>query len=479
MASRPRPSLPDPPPGRGLRSRVWLACLASSLLTSVALWWVASRWNPGSATLDPETRWVWLPVIAGGGVLLGLAAALWLDRGIVRQVRVLARGMAGGEPTALRGLPPGWGELGELAERIQELLSRQRQQARTGTEHAQLLSDLSRVRESLERDEGGAPWQSPPLAPGALAAMVAAVERAVTRGRSRVGEAAEGLRGAGNDLGVTLPDARESAEQAERGFVEATALLTTLRELHRLHGDLEQALAGPPGDDGGDALEAYRSSISRALEELIEASGASVALLSEGMLKVHEISDLVQRVANRATLIALEAVAGRLQSEPVPETGDALKVLVRDVRAATDRVAELARDVETDAERANLRMTAVRDRVARALDVPMPAASGAPRLEELRHVLERTREMVQDATRKGEQLSAAGERTSRAAQRLARRLEEAAARLGEGVRAFTGEDLAAGPASGGESSPAARLRLLDRDDAAEEPSDPRERGEHS
>src|SRR5689334_13751916 len=248
MASRPRPPIPDPPPGRGLRSRIWLACLGSSLLTAAALWWVASRWNPGAASLDPETRWVWLPVIAGGGVLLGFAAALWLDRGIVRQVRALTRGMAGGEPTALRGLPPGWGELGELTERIQELLSRQRQQARTATDHAQLLSDLSRVRESLEREEGGAPWQSPPLAPGALATMVAAVERAVARGRSRAGEAAAGLRGAGSDVGLTLPDARESAEQAERGFVEATALLTTLRELHRLHGDLEASLAPEPRD---------------------------------------------------------------------------------------------------------------------------------------------------------------------------------------------------------------------------------------
>src|SRR5690242_20335143 len=140
MASRLRPPVPDPPPGRGLRSRVWLACVASSLLTAGALWWVESRWNSAAGGLDAETRWVWLPVIAGGGVLLGLAAALWLDRGIVRQVRALAQGLASGEPTALRGLPPGWGELGELAERIQELLSRQRQQGRSATEHGQLLS---------------------------------------------------------------------------------------------------------------------------------------------------------------------------------------------------------------------------------------------------------------------------------------------------------------------------------------------------
>ena len=40
------------------------------------------------------------------------------------------------------------------------------------------------------------------------------------------------------ELERSLGDARESTEQAERGFVEATSLLTTVRELQRLESEL-------------------------------------------------------------------------------------------------------------------------------------------------------------------------------------------------------------------------------------------------
>ena len=43
-------------------------------------------------------------------------------------------------------------------------------------------------------------------------------------------------------LSAAIADAQESATQAERGFVEATAMLTTVRELQRLSGELQNAL---------------------------------------------------------------------------------------------------------------------------------------------------------------------------------------------------------------------------------------------
>jgi hypothetical protein len=71
-------------------------------------------------------------------------------------------------------------------------------------------------------------------------------------------------------------------------------------------------------------------------------------------------------------------------------------------------------------------MKGVRERVAARLEPnpPLPAIEAAPLPDDLVRLHERVREMVQDATRKGERVSAAAERSSRSAERFMRRLEE-------------------------------------------------------
>ncbi len=477
-----------PSSGAGLRVRLWIGCLGSELLVAAALWWLVLQSDLPASGLNAELRWVWLPAIAGGALIVGVVLALWLDRGIIRVLRGLIRSLAAGQPSELRGLPSGWGELGELTERVQEILVRQRQLARGGTEQASLQAEIARLRESLERWDAGARWQPPPLQTGPLSLISAVLERTLARAMGTRAGTGENLRGAAVELTESLGEARETAEQAERGFVEATALLTTVRELHRLSGELQQALGAPATEAAvPDAVERYRRAASHAIEELVAASGVSVSLLAEGMLKVHEVSEQVQVVANRATLIALNAVtAGRAGDRPA-ETSEDLKTLAREVRAATDRVSELARDVELDVSNATQRMTAVRSRVADALEsVPDPVLAG-PQSDDTLHLMERVREMVQDATSKGERLSAAGERASRAAQRLAHRLEEEVALLETLARNLAPEvsSPAADPArlmAPGEGSEAAgpggKLRLLGRDDRATD-AEARERGERS
>ena len=74
-------------------------------------------------------------------------------------------------------------------------------------------------------------------------------------------------------------------------------------------------------------------------------------------------------------------------------------------------------------------MRGVRERALAKLEaLPEASATSAPitsrSYDDAQRLLERVREMVQDAARKGERLSAAGERASRAAERLTRRLDE-------------------------------------------------------
>jgi len=424
----------NPKAGPGLRLRVWLGCLGGGLVAggglAFAVTWAERNGMPLAAVLD----WQWLSGIVGAGLVAGFLLALWLERGLLASLRGIQRGLGAMSVTELRGLPSvsGWGELSALTLQAQLIIARQRQALRGEEELALMQRALERTRESLERWERTERWEALPAAGGTLGRVHELLNRGIDRGqelREQNREAAEQVHG---DVEASLDSARECTEQAERGFVEATALLTTVRELQRLSVELALALeSGPPPEEERAVAEAYdrfRIGAAEAIEELVSASSESVAHLSNGLLRVHEVADQVQVLANRATLIALNiAVAARpgAGGAPFEEVGAELKQLVHEVRAATDRTAELSRGVEREVTAADARMRGIRERIAGTLDrVPaMPPAPARPLNEAIR-LLDRVREMVQDTTRKGERLSAASERVSRAAERLARQLEE-------------------------------------------------------
>ena len=293
-------------------------------------------------------------------------------------------------------------------------------------------------------------------------------------------EDALGLR---HGLTLALVDARDSAELAERGFVEGTALLTTVRELQRLGGELRQELSAAPETPAAPALplaesqQRYREVAAAAIEERVSASNESVECLATGLVRVQEIGEQVQVLANRATLIALHvALSDPGGSGPRREgLSRDLRSLAGEVRAVTDLTAGRFTAIDREVEAAVARMKGLRERVAAKLNEapPVPEAGAvAPRpaqpTEVALRLLERVREMVQDAATKGERLSAAGERASRAAERLVRRLEEEAGTL-EGLAmrlGATAEELREGrPEPGSGEARPGDLRLLGPDHA--------------
>src|SRR6185369_3870922 len=173
--------------------------------------------------------------------------------------------------------------------------------------------------------------------------------------------------------------------------------------------------------------------------------------------------------ANRATLIAIQALAGT--GDPAT-FGDELKSLAREVRDATDRTQRFARDIEVAVAEADARMRTAREQALARLEAGAPAvpaastAAAAPAGMErdVRRLLERVLEMVQDASVKGERVSTASERASSVAERLARRLDG---------NASDAEALVVRLAPVGEpvALPAPDLRLIDEDPfGSEEPS---------
>jgi methyl-accepting chemotaxis protein len=390
-------------------------------------WWVIGTRAVPSAPLDLAALVSWLAVVAGLALLSGVLCALWLDRGIVTHLRGLQEGMRTGQVTRLRGLPSstGWGELSLLTDSVQGLLSQHRQVVRATDELGLMRGQLAQLRETLERWNESERWGEVWAEGGPIAQVALALNRGLRRlddVREQNLEVARQIRGS---LGEIAVEAREGASQAERAFVEATSLLTTVRELQRLEAELTRAIAGDsiaPADPRGGVERAARE----AIETLVAGSEESVRHLSEAIAGVHGVGEQVRLVSNRATLIALDtAVAGASGGAVSPAFAADMKQLALEVQGATARVSALIESIERAAGTAMTRMREARGRVAERL-ASLPEATVGPAAAggDTERLLERVREMISDAASKSERLSASGERVSRAADRLVRELEQ-------------------------------------------------------
>ncbi len=415
--------------GAGLRLRLWIGCLAGAVAGAAAVLAIAWAVAPTDPLFNPVVLGIWPWSAAGACIVVGVAVALWLDHAIVTHLRGVVRALHTGNLTELRGLPAssGWGQLSVLTQQVQSLIARHREVGRVALELEDLRHRIRALRQTVEARASGE--RAEPLKPveGVLGPLIEALNRHWESDTEALLPNREAAAALTREAAQVLGEARASAGEAERGFVEATALLTTVRELQRLGGELQLELAaGPEPADRPDAWDEaqrrWREAAAAAIEELVTSSSVSVEHLAAGLLKVQEIGDQVHVLANRATLLALDAVMASGRGE---EPAADLKALAREVRELTDRTTRLTREIDAEVTAAVQGMQGVRDRVADKLDEAPPAPAAPARAgEQAVRLLERVREMVQDAAAKGERLSASSESVSRAAERLVRRLEE-------------------------------------------------------
>lgn len=421
MSREPEPLIDSTTPSRigpGLKLRLWLACLSGGLIAAAGTLWLT--FSPGLTPADP-LMYAWLAGIACAALLIGLALALWMDHHVVGQLHGILIGLRSNRAAELRDLPAstGWGELSELGDAAQDLLERRHREARAVAELERTREQLLVLQASIEHWQQTEQWERPQLPEGDVTATGDLLGHALQR-RALIDEQnREVARQLAADLAVVIHDAAEAASQAERGFVEATSLQTSVRELARLAGELHAGLAAVPAapvEQGDPMAERAR----QALEELVEASASSVAALGRGLQRVQDVSDQVQRLANRATLIAIQGISG---SATPAEFSEELKQLALDVREATNRTQRYAEDINDAVEAANEGMREARERALATMGAAVPAPAPAPvRGADTQRLMERVLEMVQDATAKGERVSTATEKASSVAERLARRL---------------------------------------------------------
>jgi hypothetical protein len=461
-------------PAAGLRLRLWLACLGGALVAAGGIWWVIGTQTGPGPNVDLALIVSWLGAIAGLALIVSAAFALWLDRGIVIHARGLTEAVASREISQLRGLPgaSGWGELSLLTQQIQQLLSSYRHGERGAEELGILRDQLLGVRQSLEQWTAEERWVELRAEAGPAAGLVETLNRGLKRWEEVREQNLEAARQVAGELERALDAARESAEQAERGFVEATALLTTVRELQRLSQELGKTVVGQATVAPAEIQAMIAATAKEAIESLVEGSALAVDRLSQGLRKVEAIAEQVPRLANRATLIALDSsTGGGMLSRP--EQAEETRRLVTEIRDAVERSATLSRELEAEVAAASSEMQSVRARVAARLDEIQIPATPSRSVEDVSRLLDRVREMIQDATRKGERLSATGERASRAAEGLMRALETDAREMSGLIArlAPTAAGTSAGAEPEAESSRAAGLRLLSQEPRTPERDD--------
>lgn len=425
--ARPQDSSSNPQPrtrvGPGLKLRLWLACLSGGLVAAAGTLWLLA--TPSLSPADPAL-YGWLAGVACAALVVGLLLALWIDHHVVGHLHGVLLGLRSNRVAELRGLPAGagWGELSELGDAVQEVLERRQREARAFQDLERIREHLTLLYASIERWHFTERWERPALPEGEVATAADLFTHAVQRRGTVDEQNREAARQVANELTTVIADAQEAASQAERGFVEATSLQTSVRELQRLASELAASLAvgtppapETPRDSAGERTRAV-------LEDLVASSSASVESLGRGLVRVQDVTDQVQRLANRATLIAIQSLSGTADASGFAEE---LKTLAHDVREATDLTQRFAHDIDTAVAEADERMRDARERALAVLDAPLPAPVSPPaaaaRGADSQRLLERVLEMVQDTMRKGERVSTASERASSVAERLARRLD--------------------------------------------------------
>lgn len=425
--------LPEIPIGHGLRLRLWLACLAGGLVVAAGLLWLVL--DP-DRSLDENALRVLVLSVVGGALLLGVIVAVWLDHHVIGQLRGLLVAVQSGQVADLRELPAdsGWGELSALGDVIHDRLRASEREQHAQARLANTQAQLAALQAALMHWRVTGQWQRPSAAEASVVPILDLVGEAVTsqvQVDANTREAAQRLAG---ELVAVLHEARETAVNAERGFVEATSLQTSMRELQRLSQELQTALALPAATES--AVDPIAERAREALEQLVVASTESVASLGQGLVRVQDVSEQVQRLANRATLIAIQALSG--SGDPAAFADD-LKQLARDVRDATDRTERYAAEIEGAVRDADATMREARLRAVEHLtvpDAPVPAAP-ATRGPDMQRLMERVLEMVQDASTKGERVSGVNEHASSIAERLSRRMQGSVLEAGDLVVRLT------------------------------------------
>ncbi|MCX5800062.1 MAG: methyl-accepting chemotaxis protein [Candidatus Eisenbacteria bacterium] len=325
-------------------------------LVLVGTLWFATGWYPSSlwvASKGWETKVVLGALaVAVAFIVVELLVLLYVARVAGRGVRCLLK-VAESTKLPESGLP---GPLKEdvefnvLARRVEQLSRGNKDQAAVSRRLSHLEEELARIGNSVEEVLIGSPFVPLPESEGATERLVSLINRMLPEFSELRKASVKEMRTVEKDLGETREASQQLAAHAERSFLESTEVLVAAREVSRLVAEAREklhAIAGKSEEKPGAKLQ--KESIRDAVTRVVETAARGIEELSKGLMKASALSRSSERIANRASVLALNVAveAARASLPGMNVLAEEIRRLAEFARGCSDDSAVIVKEIET------------------------------------------------------------------------------------------------------------------------------------
>ena len=435
------------------------ALIASALLAGTLC--LSLAWAPFSLWVAAEGM---MSTLAVAVVLVAAVSLACMLVAIVQTLNVVTRGTKTLLKTTETGRVPEKEvpvslrddvEFNVLARRIEQLSRGGREAPEASRKIAQMEDDLRKMARALEEVSAGSRYVPLPEKEGLTGGVAALLNRVLPESVQLRGSAAESVKGMEAELRETSEASQELAEASERTFLESTEALVAAREASKLAADAEQRVQSMAVEnDAKMGVQAQKEGVREAVTRLIEAVAHGIEDLTNGLMKASSLSRSSERIANRASVLALNisVESARASLPGMNVLADEITKLADFARACSDESESIIRDIESKVDSVIRGMHVAQEEVrhrTRLLGFGPQAEETCGR--EPRAELEKTTKRLCDSVAKllarVQELSKLTEKASSDADRMSRR----AAAAYDQARLLAGGELLKSPSAQSES----------------------------
>jgi len=421
-----------------LKRRLILFAFVPLVVVALALvgtLWFAIGWFPSSlwvASKGLETKIV-LGALAVVAVFIvtELLVLLHVARVAGSGVRCLLRVAEstklpeGGLPRPLREDV----EFNVLSKRFEQLSRASRDQVAACRRLSLLEEELRRVGNAIEEVLVGSPFVPLPEKEGVLGRVVSLVNRILPEFTELRKSTVKEMRNIEKDLLETRDESQQLATDAERSFLESTEALVAAREVSKLVTEAKEKLhvvIGKPEEKPG--VKPPKEGIRDAVTKVVETAARGIEELTKGLIKANVLSRSSERIANRASVLALNVAveAARASLPGMSVLAEEIRKLAEFARGCSDENAALVKEIETKVDSV-VRAIHISQEEVRVRTRAPGFAPGEHALEsedaeaELSRIASRLDDAVGKLLSKVQELSRLTEKASREAERVSRK----------------------------------------------------------
>jgi methyl-accepting chemotaxis protein len=409
------------------------ALIASALLAGTLC--LSLAWAPFSLWVAAKGMIVTLAVaailVAGVSLISMLVAIIQASRVVAGGTKTLLRTTETGRvpekdvPASLRDDV----EFNVLARRIEQLSRGGREAPEASRKIAQMEDELGKIARALEEISTGSPYVPLPEREGLAGNVISLLNKLLPESLELRRAATENVRNVETELRETSEASQELATGAERTFLESTEALVAAREASKLAAEAEQRLQSIAADTEPKlGLRSQKEGVREAVTKLIEAAAHGIEDLTKGLMRANSLSRSSERIANRASVLALNisVESARASLPGMNVLADEITRLADFARACSDESASLIREIETKVDSVIRGMHVAQEEVRHktrflGLGAPAEEVSGRAPKAELERITKRLCDSVAKLLTRVQELSKLTEKTSRDADRLSRR----------------------------------------------------------